>query len=128
MINFDDYANENKTEHNLKWSYIPDRPYTIVIIRGSGSWKTNGLLNLIRNQPDIDKIYLYTKDPYEAKYQFLIKKWEITGLKHFNDSKIFIEYSDDMHDVYKDIEEYNLGKKHKILIALNISIVFIIQS
>ena len=74
MINFDDYANKNKTEHNLKWPYIPDRPYSIVIIGGSGSRKTNGLLNLIRNQPDIDKIYLYTKDPYEAKYQFLIKK------------------------------------------------------
>ena len=74
MINFDDYANKNKTEHNLKWPYIPDRPYRIVMIGGSGSRKTSGLLNLIRNQPDTDKIYLYTKDPYEAKYQFLIEK------------------------------------------------------
>ena len=74
MINFDDYANENKREHNSKWLYISDHPYRILIIRGSGSGKTNTLLNLINNQPDIDKIYLYAKDPYEDKYQVLIKK------------------------------------------------------
>ena len=67
MINFDDYENENKTQHNLKWSYIPDHRYRILIIGGSVSGKTNVLLNLINNQPDIDKIYLYSKDPYEAK-------------------------------------------------------------
>ena len=54
MINFDDYANENKTEHNLKWPYIPDYPYKILIIGGSGSGETNALLNLINNQPDIE--------------------------------------------------------------------------
>ena len=61
MINFDKYTNENKTEHfknNLKWPYIPDHPYRILIIGGSGFVKTNALLNLINNQPDIDKIYL----------------------------------------------------------------------
>ena len=58
MINFDDYANGNKTEHNLKWSYILDHPYRIVIIGGSGFGKTNALLNLKNNEPDIDKIYL----------------------------------------------------------------------
>ena len=72
MINFDDYANENKAQHNSKWPCIPDRPYRILIIGGSGCGKTNTLLNLIENQPDIDKIYLYAKDPYEAKYQYLI--------------------------------------------------------
>ena len=72
MINFD-YVNENKTQHNLKWHYIPDHPYRMLIIGGSGSGKANALLNLINNQPDIDKIYLYAKDPYEAKYQYLIK-------------------------------------------------------
>ena len=56
MINFDDYANENKTEHNLKWLYIPDHPYRILITGGSGSGKTNALLSLINNQPGIDKI------------------------------------------------------------------------
>ena len=101
MINFDDYANENKTQHNLKWPYIPDHLYKILIKVGSGSGKTNALLNLINKQPDIDKIYLYAKDPYEAKYQFLINKREGIGLKHFNDSKAFIEYSNDMQDVCK---------------------------
>ena len=155
MTNFDDYANENKTQHNSKWPYIPDHPYRILIIGSSGSGKTNALLNLINNQPDIDKIYLYAKDPYEAKYQYLINIREKVGLKHFNDPKAFIEYSDDMQDVYKNIDEYNIGKERKILIVfddmianminnkklnsivtelfirgrkLNISIVFITQS
>ena len=92
MINFEDYANENKTKHNLKWPYIPDWPYRILIMGGSASGKTNVLLNLINNQPDIDKIYLYDKDLYEAKYQLLINKAESTGLKHFNDPKAFIGY------------------------------------
>ena len=68
MINFDDYSNENKTKHNLNWPYIPDWPYRTLIIGGSGSGKANVLLNLIKNQPDIDKTYLYAKGPYEAKY------------------------------------------------------------
>ena len=62
MINFDDYVNENKTKYNKNWPYIPDHPYRILIIAGSGSGKTNVLLNLIENHPDIDKIYLYAKD------------------------------------------------------------------
>ena len=119
MINFHDYANENKTKHNLKWPYIPDHPYRILIIDGSGSGKTNALLNLINNHPDIDKIYLYAKDPYESKYQFLINKRESTGLKHFNDPKAFIEYSNDMHDVYKNIDDYNPDKENKILIVFD---------
>ena len=80
MINFDDYANENKPEHNLKWPYIPDHPYRILMIGGSRSGKANALLNLLNNHPDIDKIYLYAKDPYEAKYRFLINKRESTRL------------------------------------------------
>ena len=107
MINFDDYTNENIIEHNSKWPYIPDHPYRILTIAGSGSGKTN----LINNQPDIDKIYLYAKDPYENKYQYLINKREKVGLNHFNDPKAFMEYSNDMQDVYE-----------------NISIVFITQS
>ena len=92
MINFDNCANENKTEHNSNWPYIPDHPYRILIIGGSGSGKKNALLNLI-NQPDIDKAYLYAKDPYEARYQFVINKRESTRLKYFNDLKA---YSNDM--------------------------------
>ena len=72
MINFDYYINENKTIHNKNWPYIPGHPYRTLIIGGSGSGKTHLLLNLIENQPDIDKIYLYAKDPYESKYQYLI--------------------------------------------------------
>ena len=119
MINFDNYASENKTEHNLKLRYIPDHPYIILIIGGSGSGKTNALLNLINTQPDIDKIYLYAKDPYESKYQFLINKRESTGLKHFNDPKAFIEYSNDMQGVYKNIDEHNVDKERKILIVFD---------
>ena len=93
MINFDNQVNENKTQDNSKRPYIADHSHRILIIAGSGSGKTNALLNLIHEQPDIDKIYLYAKDPYEAKYQFLINKRENVGLKCFNDSKAFIEYS-----------------------------------
>ena len=155
MINFDNYTNENIIEHNSKWPYISDHPYRILIIGGSGSEKTNALLNLINNQPDIDNIYLYAKDPSEKKYQYLVNKREKVGLNHFNDPKAFIEYSNDMQDVYKNIEDYNPIRKRKILIVfddmiadminnnklnpivtelfirgrqLNISIVFIMQS
>ena len=155
MINFDDYTDENKIDHNPNWLYIPDHPYRILILGGSRSGKTNTLLNLTNNQSDIDKIYLYAKDLYEDKYQFLIKKIENIGLKHFNDPKSFIEYSNDMRDVYKNINHYNPNKENKILIIfdnmiadminnkklnlivtklfirrrkLNISLVFIMQS
>ena len=70
-----------------------DHPYKILIIAGSESAKTDALLNLINNKLDIHKIYLYAKDPYEAKYQFLINKRESTGLNHYDDGKAFIEYS-----------------------------------
>ena len=119
MINFDDYTNENIIEHNSKWPYIPDHPYRILIIGGSGSGKTNALLNLTNNQPDIDKIYLYAKDPYEAKYQYLINKRENVGLDHFDDPKAFTEYSNDMQDIYKNIDDYNLRKKLKVLIVFD---------
>ena len=119
MINFDNYTNENKTEHNSKWPYIPDHPHRILIVGGSGSGKTNALLNLMNNQPDIDKIYLYVKDTYEAKYQHLINKREKVGLGHYKDPKAFIEYSNDMQDVYRNIEDYNPNKKRKILIVFD---------
>ena len=112
MINFDDYTDENKIDHNPNWLYIPDHPYRILILGGSRSGKTNTLLNLINDQSDIDKIYLYAKDLYEDKYQFLIKKIENIGLKHFNDPKSFIEYSNDMRDVYKNINHYNPNKEN----------------
>ena len=69
MISFDDYTNENKTGHNPNKPYIPDYPYRILIIGGSVSGKINESFNLIDNQRNIDKMYLYTKDPHEVKYQ-----------------------------------------------------------
>ena len=133
MINFDDYPNENKTmqelrSHNLKWPYNSDHPYRILIIGGSGSGKTNALLNLINNQPDIDKIYLYAKDPYEAKYQYLINKREGVGINHFKDPKAFIEYSNERRNVYKNIDEYNIDKERKILIVFDDMIADIINN
>ena len=82
-------------------------------------WKNKCITKLINNQPDIDKIYLYAKDPYEDKYHFLINKRESIGLKDFNDPKAFIEYSNDMHDVYGNINYYNPDKENKILIVFN---------
>ena len=102
MINFDDVTKENLKEHNPNWQETLDHSCKILIIGGSGSG--NSLLNLINQQPDIDKNFLYAKDPYEAKYQFLIKKRLIKGLKHFNHSKAFIEYSNYMDDIYKTLK------------------------
>ena len=65
-------------EHNPNWPEIPDHPYRVLLIGGSGSGKTNAILNLINHEPDIDKIYLYGKDQYETKYQLLINKREST--------------------------------------------------
>ena len=74
-------------------------------------------MNLINNQPDIDKIY--AKDPYEAKYRYLIYKPEKVGLDDFNDPKAFMDYSNNIQDVYKNIEEYNPGKERKVLIVFD---------
>ena len=114
MINFDDIVSENKTAHNKNWSYIPDHSDRILIIEGSGLRKTNVLLNLIENQPDIDKIYLSAKDPYEAKHQYLINKRKGVGINYFKDPKAFTEYSNDMRNLYRNINYYNPDKKNKI--------------
>ena len=128
MINFDDYTNENKIEHNSNWPNIPDHPYRILIVGGSGSGKINPLFHLINNQPDIDKMYLYAKDPYETKYQYLINKREKVGLNHFDDHKAFIKYSNDKQGVYKNIEDYNPGTKRKILIVFDDMIADVINN
>ena len=91
----------------------------MLIVGGSGPGKTNQLLNLINHEPGIDRIYLYAKNLYEVKYQLLIKRRESTGLKYLNTSKAFIEYTNDMDDILKNIEEYNSNKKRKILILFD---------
>ena len=80
---------------------------------------TNTLLNLIDEQKDIDKIYLYVKDLSEKKYEYLIRNCENAGIKHLNDSKVFIECSNTMNDVYEKIDNYNPNRKRKILIAFD---------
>ena len=119
MINLDSITNENNKKHNEKCPYIPDNPYRILIIGGSGSRKTNTLLNLINEQNDIDKIYLYARDSNEPKYKILIKKHEDGGIKHLNDRNAFIECSNTMNDVYEIIHDYNSNRKRKILIAFD---------
>ena len=105
MINLDNIINDNNNNHNEKWPYIPDHPYRILIIGGSGSGKTNILFNLIKEQIHIDKMYLYAKDLSEPKYEYLIKNRENAGIKHVNDGNAFIEYSNTMDDVYKNIDD-----------------------
>ena len=119
MINIDNYVNGNKIEHNQKRPYFPDHPYRIIIIGGSGSGKTNELINLINEQNDIDKIYLYARGFSEPKYEYLIKKREDAGIRHLNKPKAFIECSNTMNDVYENINDYNPIKKRKKLIVFD---------
>ena len=85
-------------------------------------------MNLINNQPDIDKIYLYAKDPYKAKYQYKINIRQKVVLKRFNDPKASIENSNHICDVYKNTDEYNVDKDRKILIVLDDMIADIIKN
>ena len=93
----------------MAWNYWPS--IHNITAGDSGSVKRNALLNLTNNEPDIDELFLYSKHAFEAKYQLLVKKREGTGLKYSNDSKVFIEYSNNIYDIYEYIEEYNPNKK-----------------
>ena len=118
MFNLDDITNEHNEDHNKKWPYIPDHPYRMLIIGGSGSRKTNVLLNLIKEHDgsnSIHKIYLHAKDLHEPKYKFLIKICEDAGIKHLHDPKTFIEYSAYMDDVYNNTDDYNPTRNRKNL-------------
>ena len=102
----DDITKENNKEHNEKKPYVPDHPYRILKIGGSGTGKSSVLLNLINEQNDIDKTYLYTKDLNEAKYEFLNKRRKNARIKHLNDPNAFIECFNTMNDVYENIDDY----------------------
>ena len=82
----------------------------------------------MQNQPYIDKIYLYSKDPYEGKYELLINKRERVGINCLNDPKAFIECFNDIHKVYKNIDNYNPDEENKILIVFDDMIVDIIKN
>ena len=115
MFHLDYITNENNKEHFKKWPFIPDHPYRILTIHGSGSLQTKALLNFIKEQDDIGKIYLYAKDLIKPKYAFLTEKREDAGIKHFNDLRAFIESSNTMDNVYENTDEYKPKRKRKTL-------------
>ena len=119
MINLDSITNVNNKERNEKWPYIPVHPYRILIIGGSGSGKSNALLLLCKRTNNIDKIYLYARDLNEPKYEYLIKKREDAEIKHLNNPNAFIECSNTMDDVYKNINDYNPIRKRKKIIVFD---------
>ena len=119
MLNLDDITNENNKEHNDKMAI-----YSRSFVQNFGNWwfwirKTNALLNLISQQDDIDRIYLYAKELSETKHEILIKKRENVGIKHLNDSHAFIECSNTMDDVYENIDDYKPNRQKKILIVFD---------
>ena len=131
MFNFDYITKEDIKEHNPNWPEFPDHPYRILIVGGSVSGKTNGLFNLIDNEPDIDKMYLYAKDPYEGKYKLLTNKRESIGFdsKALKKLRILVVFDDMIADMLSNkklnpivTELFIRGRK------INISLVFITQS
>ena len=106
------YNQSIEIKHNPNWPYIPDHPSRILISRGSVSEKTNALLNLIMHkQPNVDKIYLYVKDPFESKYQLLINGRENVEIKALKNPKAFISYLQTIVDIYENLENWNPTKK-----------------
>ena len=123
MLNLDKICNNKSDDEN--W------PFRMLIIGPSGSGKTNTLLNLIQNLNEttpFDKIYLYAKDLSERKCEFLINNRKYAGIKHFNDSTAFIEYSNDMDDVFTNIDDYHKKRRQKVLIVFDDMIADIMSS
>ena len=114
MLSLDDIVSNNRSSSERN-----DCPFRMLIIGPSGSGKTNTLLHLKNNFHPIDKIYLYAKDTDEKKYQFLINKREQARIKNLNDPHAFIEYSNDMDDVFDNINNYNKYRDKKVLIILD---------
>ena len=115
MLNLDNVVSNKNTSSSEDNNW----PFTMLIIGPSGSGKTNTLLHLINNLHPIDKIYLYAKDIHEPKYEYLINKRELAGIKKLNGPNAFIEYSDDMNDVLDDINDYNKNRDKKVLIVFD---------
>ena len=112
-LNLDSITNENSKKHYempYEWPLLSDYTYRNLIVSGSGSWKTNALINLTNERNDIDKIYLYVRDLIELKYKYLIKKREDVGIKHVNNPNAFIECSNTLDDVYGNIHDYNSNR------------------
>ena len=120
MFNFDYITKEDITEHNLNWPEIPDHPYRTLIVGSSGSEKTNVLFNLINNESDIEKIYLYAKDPHEAKSQLLNyqkREYRFEVLKWFKSFYWILTW----YGWYLSyIEKYNLKRNGKYWLYLMI--------
>ena len=112
MLNLDKFVNDKKEQDNF-W------PFCMLIIGPSGSGITDTLLHLIEKLHPIDKIYLYAKDLSEPKYEYLINKRQVAGIKSLNDPKAFIEYPDDMNDVYENIRDYNKKHDKKVLLIFD---------
>ena len=111
MINLDSTTNENNKDYNKNGPYIPHYQYRIMIIGGSRSGKTNASLNLIREE--------HARDINKSKYQFLIKRRENAGIRHFNNPNAFIHCSNTMNDVYENNDDYSLSRKIKKLIVFD---------
>ena len=125
MLNLDNIVSNKNENKDNNW------PFRVLIIGPSGSGKNNTLLHLIQNLNEttpVDKIYLYAKDLTEPKYEFLINNRKNAGIKHFNDSTAFIEYSNDMDDVFTNIDDYNKKRKQKVLIVFDDMIADIMSS
>ena len=125
MLNLDNIVSNKNENKDNNW------PFRMLIIGPSGSGKTNTLLHLIKNlnkTTPIDKIYLYAKDLSEPKYEFLINNRKNAGIKHFNNPAAFIEYSNDMDDVFTNTDDYNKKRKRKVLIVFDDMIADIMSS
>ena len=115
MLNLDSIVSNKNTSSSEDNNW----PFRMLIIGPSGSGKTNTLLHLINNLHPIDKIYLYAKDIHELKFEYLINKREQAGIKNLIDPNAFTEYSDDMNDVFDNINDYNKNRDKKVLIVLD---------
>ena len=118
MINFD-LVNNNIKNNNTNNIYSYTHPFRILIISPSGSGKTNLLRDIINEREDIDKIYLFARDLNEHKYELLINTRKKVGINHCNDENEFIESFDSMDYVFFNIDDFNIGRKRKVVIIFD---------